>query len=220
MKLVNFQRKRYIKFYLGNKEIHSHLDAVHAVSPKADLFTGEIVEGVIKKINCHGIISTISRTKADLNRYPDTQNKEAIKEYRSTIKDILKYLNILDKNDNLIESYLHLAIHGKQDDVHEPLVIEIGTRNCETCSTEIKEWFIKKLKGNGFDIQIDKEKIGDPSKKVHRLGDKVSDLYCCGYGENFNTLQVEISRNLRENHQEELIDIFSDIIICFNDEFR
>jgi hypothetical protein len=218
--MVNFIQERFIKFYLGNKEIRSHLDAVHAVPPGADVFTDIIVEGVINKINCHGIISTVSRTEADLNRYPCPQNKEAIKEYRSTIKDILKYINILDKNDKLIKQYLHLAIHGIRDSVHGPLAIEIGTRFGETCSPEIKEFFIKKIIGNGFEIHIDKEKKGDPSKKVHRLGDKVSDLNYSGYGENFNTIQIEISRNLRENQQAKLIDIFSDIIIGFNYGFN
>lgn len=217
--MVNFKQERYVKLYLGNKEIRSHLDAIHAVSPDADLFTDIIVEGVIKKINCHGIISTVSRTEADLNRYPCPQNKEAINEYRSAIKDILKYLNILDKSDNLIKPYLHLAIHGMKDSVHTPLAIEFGTRYGETCSPEIKEWFIEKINRNGFEIYIDKKKIGDPSKKVHRLGDKVSSLNCSGYGKNFNTIQIEISRNNRKNHQEELINIFSDIIIRFNNEF-
>ncbi len=130
---------------MGNKEIRSHLDAVHAVSPDADLFTGLIVEGVIKKINCHGIISTVSRTESDLKRYPDPQNMEAIKEYRTAIKDILKYLNFLDINDKLNKPYLHLAIHGMKDSVHGKSALEIGTRYGETCSPEIKEWFIRKI---------------------------------------------------------------------------
>lgn len=205
---------------MGSKEIRSHIDAVHAVSPKADLFTGEIADGVIKTINCHGIISTVSRTIADLNRPPNPQNQEAIKEYRSTIKDILKHLCILDQNDILIKPYLHLAIHGIGNAVHGPLAIEIGTRNGETCSSEVKEWFIKKLNGSGFEMQIDTKMRGDPSKKVHRWGDNISDLYYLGYGRNFNTFQIEISRNLRVNHQKELTDVFSDIIISFNDEFR
>ncbi len=215
--MVNFERGKVIKYYFGSKSIRSHIDAVHAVT---EFFTGEIVEGVIKKINCHGIVGTVSRTVVDLNRFPNNQNKEAIEEYRLIIKHILKHLDVLDKDDKLVKPYLHLAIHGIKDSVHGPNVIEIGTRDGETCSSEVKEWFIKELNVNGFEIQIDTKKIGDPSKIVHRWGDNVSDLYYSGYGENFNTLQIEISRTLREKYRNEFIGIFSEIIRNFNETFK
>jgi len=47
---------------MGSKKIRSHIDALHAYSPKADEFTGDIVEGVVNKINCSGIIAIVSRT--------------------------------------------------------------------------------------------------------------------------------------------------------------
>ncbi len=217
--MVNFTKKRFIKFYLGDKGIRTHIDALHAAPPKSDKYTGEIAEGVIKKINCHGIIATVSKTIADLNRLPNQKNEDAIKEYRQTIRGILEYIDILDDNDKLIKPYLHLAIHGIRNTVHGPLSIEIGTRSGKTCSPEVKDWFIEKLKGCDWEIQIDKKKIGDRSKIVHRWGDK-SGSYYFGYGSNFNTFQIEISRMLRENHQDELIDIFRDIIISFNETFK
>lgn len=216
--MVNFERGEYIKYYVGSNKIRSHIDAVHAVPPKAELFTGEIVERVITSINCNGIISTVSRTIADLNRLPNQQNEEAIKEYRSVIKDMLNRFHILDKNGKLTKPYLHLAIHGIKDTVHGPKVIEIGTLIGKTCSPEVKKWFADKLVGNGFELQIDTKMSGDISKKVHRWGDKVNDYL--GYGENFNTFQIEISRTLREKHRNELIDIFSETIINFNETFK
>ena len=218
--MVNFTKKRFIKFYLGDKGIRTHIDALHAAPPKSDKYTGEIAEGIIKKINCHGIIATVSRNNADLNRLPNQKNKEAIKEYRQTIKDILKHTGILNENEKLIKPYLHLAIHGIRNTVHGPLSIEIGTRSGKTCSPEVKDWFIEKLKGCDWEIQIDKKKIGDRSKIVHRWGDEISGSYCFGYGSNFNTFQIEISRTLRENYQDEIIDIFGDIIISFNETFK
>lgn len=218
--MPNFVERKFVKFYLGDDGIRTHIDALHAAPPKSDKYTAEIVEGIIKVINCHGIIATVSRTIADLNMLPNQKNEEAIKEYRQTIRGILEYIDILDDNDKLIKPYLHLAIHGIRNTVHGPLSIEIGTRSGKTCSPEVKEWFIDKLKGCDLEIQIDKKKIGDRSKIVHRCGDKISGLYYFGYGSNFNTFQIEISRMLRENYQDELIDIFSDIIISFNETFR
>ena len=90
--MVNFTEKKFIKFYLGCKEIYSHIDAVHAHPPNADEFTGDIAEGVVNRINCSGIIAIVSRTIADLNRPRNSNNKEAIDEYRQTIREILKYI--------------------------------------------------------------------------------------------------------------------------------
>lgn len=219
--MVKSEEKEFVKFYLGDKNIRSHIDALHAAAPHADMYTGKIVEGVIKKINCHGIISTVSRDDADLNRYPNQKNSEAIKEYRQAIKDILEHIGILnEENEILIAPYLHLAIHGIQNKVHGPKSIEIGTRLGKTCSPKVKDWFLRKLKSQDWKILTDKKKIGDPSKIVHRCGGKISGLYYMGYGANFNTFQVEISRTLRENHQNELITMFSDIIISFNEEIK
>ncbi len=218
--MANFVERKFIKFHLGDKGIRTHIDALHAAPPCSDKYTGEIVEGVIKEINCHGIIATVSRTIADLNRLPNQKNEEAIKEYRQTIKDILEHIGILNENEKLIKPYLHLAIHGIRNTVHGPLSIEIGTRSGKTCSSEVKDWFIEKLKGCNLKIQIDKNKIGDSSKIVHRWGDKISGLYYFGYGSDFNTFQIEISRTLREKHKNDLIYLFSDIIISFNEAFE
>ena len=171
--MKNFIEKEFIKYYLGDKFIRAHVDAVHAVPPYADQFTGEIVMGLINKINCSGIISKVSRKKIDLNRRRDVNNKEII----------------------------------------------IGTRNGESCSNEIKEWFIEEINKYYENIVVDSIFPGDSSKIVHRLGDHVSDLSYQGYGKNYNTIQIEISRNLRENQQKELINILSNIILSFNKIF-
>ena len=201
---------------MGREKIRSHIDAVHACPPHGDEFTGDIVEGVVNKINCSGIIAIVSRTIADLNKPRNSNNKEAIDEYRQTIREILQHINILDKNGRLIRPYLHLAIHGMRDRDKE---IEIGTLQGKTCSPEVKNWFVNEIKKRFNKVQIDGRFPGDPSKSVHRCGDQTSDLSYSGYGNNFNTFQIEISRTLRENHQKELINIFSDIIIHFNEKF-
>lgn len=209
--------KKFVKFYLGSKEIRSHIDAVHACPPNADEFTGDIVEGVVKRINCSGIIAIVSRKIVDLNKPRNYNNKEAIDEYRQTIREILDHTNTLDKNRNLSRPYLHLAIHGMRDRDKE---IEIGTLHGKTCSREVKEWFVNEIKKHVKRAQTDGGFPGDPSKLVHRFGDQTSDINYSGYGDNFNTFQIEISRMLREKHRRELINIFSDIIIRFNGKFR
>ena len=215
--MMNFIEKKFVKYYLGSKDIRTHIDAVHACPPNSDKFTGEIVEGMIDKINCSGIIATKSRTIVDLNRQRNESNKEAIDEYRITIRDILKHVGILNENEKLLKPYLHLAVHGMKDRINKD--IEIGTSFGKSCSPKVKKWFEKETKKHFRRVQIDGRFCGDPSKSVHRCGDKISDPEYLGYGKNYNTIQIEISRTLREKHQEDIINIFCNIIKKFNKEF-
>jgi len=216
--MVNFTEKKFIKFYLGSKKIRSYIDAVHACPPKADEFTGGIVKGVVNEINCSGIIALVSRAIADLNRPRNSNNKEVIDEYRQTIRDILEHMGNLDGKGKLSRPHLNLAIHGMRDKWNED--IEIGTLHGKTCSPEVTKWLVNEIQKHGKRAQTDGRFPGDSSKSVHRFGDQTSDLNYLGYGNNFNTFQLEISRMLRENHQKELINIFSDIIIHFNEKFK
>ena len=216
--MANFTNKKFIKFYMGSKKIRSHIEALHAYPPKADEFTGEIVEGVVSKINCSGIIAIVSRTKVDLNRPRNCNNEKGNDEYRQTIREILGHIGNLDGNGKLSRPYLHLALHGMKDKWN--VDIEIGTLHGKTCSPEVKEWFVSEIKKHFRRVQIDGRFPGDSSKPVHRCGDQASDLNYLGYGNNFNTFQVEISRMLREKNQKELIDIFSNIILKYNSEFK
>jgi N-formylglutamate amidohydrolase len=216
--MKKFTEKKCIKFYLGSKDIRTHIDALHACPPEADEFTGDIAEGVVNKINCSGIIAIVSRTIVDLNRPRNSNNKEGIDEYRQTKRDILEHIGNLDGNGKLSRPYLHLAFHGMKDKWN--LDIEIGTLHGKTCSPEVKEWFVSEIKKHFRRVQMDGRFCGDPSKSVHRCGDKISDTEYLGYGKNFNTVQIEISRMLREKNQKELIDIFSNIILKYNSKFK
>jgi N-formylglutamate amidohydrolase len=216
--MEKFTEKKYIKFYLGSKDIRSHIDAIHAAPPCSDKFTGDIVEGVVNKINCSGIIAIVSRKIIDLNRPRNSNNKEEIDEYRQTIREILGNIGNLDRNEKLSRPYLHLAIHGMRDKGN--VDIEIGTLHNKTCSPEVTKWLVNEIQKHDKKVQTDGRFPGDSSKPVHRCGDQTSDLNYLGYGNNFNTFQIEISRTLREKNQKELIDIFSNIILKYNIEFK
>ena len=209
--------KAYLKYYLGDPSISAHIDAVHAASPKADKYTDEIVDGVIYQTNCSGIIATVSRDAMDLNRPLSEKNQEAIMEYRETIKEILTHLNILDDN-RLTKPNLHLAIHGMRDIYG--CDIELGTLNGSICDEEIKDWFHHRLTQEMHDakIAVDKLFVGDQSKGYHRYGDLVHDYE--GYGPNYNTIQIEISRSYREQRREELISVISELIKEFNEKLE
>ncbi|HML89361.1 MAG TPA: hypothetical protein PKA28_13050 [Methylomusa anaerophila] len=213
----------FVKYYFGNGNNCCHVDAVHAASPQADRFTGQIVAGIMANTCCAGIISTVSRTVADLNRPPGPANQAAVAEYRAVIRDILKNLNILTgTGDKLLAPYLHLGLHGMKDLHYGPLSMEVGTIHGHTCSLKIRKWFGETLKEKTKEIfpevkiVFDQHWVGNPSLAAHRWGD--SRRYP-GYGRNYNAFQIEISRTLREKHQQEIISIFSSIVEQFK-EFK
>ena len=142
--MIIFRDGKYVAYYLGNPNIHCHVDAVHSKSPKKDINTKELVIAIIKNTNCSGIYALISREYMDLNRPLNESNKPAIFEYRTAIFSILNHLKILENSKKLIKPYLHLALHGMKNNALKE--IEVGTRNNETCSDGIFIWFRKNLK--------------------------------------------------------------------------
>ena len=215
--MKEFIEKKFVKFCLGSKEVHCHIDAVHASPPKHDKFTGDIVEGIAKEINCSAIIATVSRTIADINRSRNEENGEAIDEYRASIRQILEHLNIIDIDGTLLKPYLHLAIHGMKDKNNNE--IEIGTRYGATCSEHVKNWVVEEIIKSFTSTGIDRNFPGDPSKSVHRLGDLNNNQNYSGYRENFNTIQLEFSLRLRQNHRKEIIKMLGDLILKFSRVF-
>lgn len=211
--MIIFRDGKYVAYYLGNPNIHCHVDAVHSKSPKKDINTKELVIAIIKNTNCSGIYALISREYMDLNRPLNESNKPAIFEYRTAIFSILNHLKILENSKKLIKQYLHLALHGMKNNALKE--IEVGTRNNETCSDGIFIWFRKNLEEISKDMFnrdlkiVYNEKLkGNISKNVHRNN----------YGFFFNTIQIEINRTLRTKYFSKIVEILSKIINKFYQE--
>jgi hypothetical protein len=135
---------------------------------------------------------------------------------------MLQSAKVLDSDGSLKWPFLHLSIHGMKD--HKSKDIEIGTRYGVTCSTFTREWIKKRFNSWSEEFQggkriplvaLDQIFIGDKSKEFHRLGDASSGYP--GYGHNFNTVQIELSRWLRERHPSILIDFLSQLVVGFEE---
>ncbi|MFC0272713.1 hypothetical protein ACFFIX_14855 [Metabacillus herbersteinensis] len=220
---LKFIQQNYLKYNKGKGFICGHVDALHATPPAADVFTDKIVESLIKKTGCAGIISSVSRNEADLNRSPNGDNDHAIKEYRDAVKKIVEFLNILDDEQNHItQPYLHLSFHGMKDTHYGPYGIEIGTVHGQSCSPIIKKWFLETITRKAseilpeIEIVFDEKFIGDESIVYHRLGDGID---YSGYHHHFHTFQIEISRTIRSKHRSKIITIFSHMINEFQKNF-
>jgi hypothetical protein len=107
---------------------------------------------------------------------------------------------------------------------HKTKDIELGTRHGATCSAPIRDWIIKRFRSWSKEFQggkriplvvVDKVFVGNKSKEFHRRGDVISGYP--GYGHNFNTVQVELSRWLRQGHRRILIDFLSQLVFNFEE---
>ncbi len=208
-----FKEEKYIAYYLGNPNINCHIDAVHSKGLKGEINTKQLVIEIIKKTDCSGIYSLISRTEMDLNRSLNETNEPAILEYRAAVFSILNHLKILDNSKKLMRPYLHLALHGIRDNIQKE--IEVGTINNQTCSNEIFIWFKKKLEeiskelfNRDLKIVYNEKFIGNISKKFHREN----------YGNLFNTIQIGIYKTLRIDYLSKITEVLSNIVKNFYQE--
>jgi hypothetical protein len=217
-----FEKLDYVQFYRGSGKVFCQVDAQHAKPPQADLYTGQLVRKIVGKTGCAAVISTVSRTIADLNRKEDEQNKQAIEQYRKVIFEILQHLGVFDqKNHRITKPYLHITIHGMKDDHYGPYAIEIGTYKGLSCSRQMKKWFRKTIALKAKEILpelkvwSDQHFYGNESITYHRHGD--GEGYN-GYGYHFHTIQMELSRTLREKHSLEMAELLSQVMVAFQTE--
>lgn len=233
---MQFEQGRFLKYVYG--DLCCHVDAVHATKPtlaeadgdpertkRWDIYTGEIVSEIAAS-GCTGMIATVSRLFADLNRGPEHRapfQKDALIEYREVIMRNLERVCLLE-NGELVRPYLHLSVHGIGNHRWGEKAIELGTRqgySDQTCSEDVFKWFFKSLKSKledvvpGVEIVANKWFIGDKSLAYHRFG--------CpgyrGYGPNYNAIQLEISLTLRKEHRKELVVVLTELVQEFHKSF-
>lgn len=209
-------KREYLDYNIGQPKFNSVIDALHAASPKADINTSKIVRSIIEKIDASGIISKVSRTKMDLNRPINDQNRLGVLEYRQSLRDIVVSKGILIQDNIISKKFLHISVHGMAKS--RITDFEIGTRNGESCSEDIRDWFCTRLQDISVNFGVDNFFPGDSSKAYHRLGDP--DNGYIGYGDNFNTIQFEINHYFRNEGIMYLVDFLCNTIIAFELSFN
>ena len=92
-----------------------------------------------------------------------------------------------------------------------------GSVNGKSCSVDLFEWFYLEIKKKYSKVGINEPCYsGHISKTAHRSGRTVNGQDYPGYGTNFNTIQIEIKKYLREKtKRNQLMANFSNIIKKF-----
>lgn len=218
---MDFLLKEYVRYRRGVHNPYVLVDALHSTAPRAEVFTDEIAERISAAGGCHCIVCTVSREVADLNRWPNRSNRDAVIEYRQTIYDLLSQSNVLDDNNRLRLPLLHISLHGMRDRSY--MDVELGTVFGDSCSDRYLQWMLDRFGrwAEGLEhsrrtpIVVDnRELYGEPVIAVHRLGDGSSDYP--GYGNSFNTVQIELAQWLRIGHREDLVTLLT----AMAEEFR
>ncbi|GAB4293602.1 MAG: hypothetical protein Kow0090_08010 [Myxococcota bacterium] len=217
--MTGFAEKEFVRYYKGDRRIRAHIEALHAAEPRADKFTGEIATAVAKITDCHCIIAKLSREIADLNRPPSPLNKDslrAVREYREAIREILEHIGNIGADGKVSRPYLRLSLHGLSRRRSADVII--GTLKGKSCSPDVKERLLnmlseglKEIKGEDVKIESEGAFAGNVSLGYLRDGDGV--IGYVGFGEGFNSIQLEISRELREFHRLELIFLLCRVIV-------
>lgn len=207
---------KFVKYHFGSKNMHCHLDAVHAENPRSDMYTGPIAQGVVNKFNISAIISRVSRKEMDLNRDRTKQNAEGIDEYREILNRIISRQKTVDKTGRITKNHLHIALHGMANS--RGTEFELGTRHGKTCSKPVLDWIVSHVSQQSKNYGVNKLFQGDKSIARHRLGDPYSDYK--GYGPLFHTIQVEINHEWRKYRRIELVNFFGYLLMNFDKQFN
>lgn len=220
IKAGKFVSGAYLKFRYGADCPAVLVDAVHAAKPRSDAYTGKIVEAVAKSCSCHAIISTISRQIADINRPPIEENAGAVEEYRRTIQHLFESGRLLLSDRTLSRPILHIAVHGMKDS--NDADIELGTRMGSSCSADVLDWVHREIDEWAAStpslvrkpVLVENRRfIGDASKQFHRRGGRRSSYR--GYGDFFNTIQIEFAYWLRNEHRAEIVNLLSGLAVKY-----
>lgn len=207
----------YIAFHSGSKDVLANVEAIHAENPSADLHTGSIVKKVSKQTGASIILSRISREIMDLNRPRGGINYPAVDQYRNTIAGILDDRNLLNESLKLNLPFLHISLHGMQDEWNRDL--EIGTGYGHYCSKEVKAWFVNQVDKVTNNYGVDDIFPGYTFRSVLRDGDLYSSTDFTGFGANYHAIQLEVSRYWREHYPLFLTRFLTDVVLSFHGQF-
>jgi hypothetical protein len=149
---------------------------------------------------------------ADLNRGADFNPKlgtrdfqrEAVEQHFSIVEEVLRQFNLLG-GGGVTEPVLLIALHGVKDENAERLNCDaiVGTCYLEVCSESIRDWFVDK-----FSLFLKEQKapwrigVESPRYSGHPSLRRFRELF----GENFNVIQLELSKKLRTEFREQVIN--------------
>ncbi|MDZ7697721.1 MAG: hypothetical protein U5R49_12640 [Deltaproteobacteria bacterium] len=195
------------------------VEAPYANPPRAELDTDTIANEVALRQRTACVLGRISKKFYRYTGRSDDLNQGVISEYRNMLRKILKDAGTLDDDGWASIKVLHIIIRGIKD--RHWVDVEISTRNGRSCSTTISDSILKRLEkilGNNmgqwrpFVVQRDQLfSGGSPYLELNRNGEEEMGSFS-GFGEDYNAMEIRISKGMRKTYFDEVIDGLCELI--------
>jgi len=161
-------------------------------------------------------------------------NLHGVKSERALTRRMLKKAGSLDEDGKAKNPYLAIYLHGKADTRGNDFEIAAKQTNGkgpihpllafwiqEKLSAKVKEKGIKNGKNEDATVNVVTSPgaySGSPALTKMRYGDGLFDFK--GFGENFQALQLEVSRHIRDNYKDQMGAILNELLAEFSQTFR
>jgi len=190
-----------------------------------------------------------SRIAADVNHLPadvktsirsertvlsEEFNIHGVKSERALTRRMLKRAGNLDGDGKAKNPYLAIYLHGKVDSTGNDFEIAAKQTNGrgpihpllafwiqERLAAKVKEKGIKNAKKEDASVNVVTSPgaySGSPALTKMRYGDGLFDFK--GFGENFQALQLEVGRHVRDNYKDQVGAILNELLAEFSETFR
>lgn len=226
------REKEFVRYRRGIGCRRVLLEGPHVVAPRKEFWIEEILQQASCRAGSHLLLAAQSREVADLDRaagyrgatiISDLQER-AVAEYRETITDLMETADLLEKDGELADPFLHLSVHGMKN--REAADLALSTDEGTSCSPEVlhwmedhlRSWSTERIDGDEIRFAID-DRGGDSSSLAFlRQGNGREHE---GYGSNFHSLRLEFAHWVRSDpdSREEVTYFLARIARAFHEQY-
>ncbi len=195
------------------------VEAPYTTPPKAEIHTDTIANDIAVSRGPACIIGRYSRKYYRHTATTNNENGFIVSEYRGALREILDNAGALDASGKASLKVLHLIIRGLGN--KHGVDVEISTRNGRSCAENITDWVLNRMKaGLERDLRPLKRFIvqenqlfsgGSRYLELNRNGEEGNEPFS-GFGENYNALEIRISRGTRKSYLDRVIDCIRELV--------
>jgi hypothetical protein len=186
------------------------LEAPYSNPPKEEKATDIVANEVAKRTGAACILERQSRQYACYTTLRSESDRYLLIQCHEILKEIFTSAKILDENGEVNRPVLHLIIRGIEDS--HGVDVEISTRNGQSCSENL----LKRAE-NILKAAVERNRRqwktciiginslfhgGSKYLELKRNGDE----RLSGFGQNYQALEIRISRGTRKTYLDEIID--------------
>jgi len=186
------------------------VESPYSNPPKEERDTDTIANEVARRTGAACILGRQSRQLACYTSWPNEENTHLVTRYRSIVKDIFKKAEVINANGEAFLPILHIVVRGIKD--RYGLDVEIGTRNGRSCSERVAEQAkdilrtaIERNRGQWKRCAIGVDTLFHGGSKYLELNRNGDDTFQ-GLGENYQALEIRLSRGSRKTYRNEIIE--------------